>query len=179
MKHLKLLTSFLPWLGFSILSSVYPALAMPFAIILSLCSYPKLVKGFVLDWGSLIFFIVMYIDSQFFHNVWLLHHMSIVSSFFFVAIAGFSLLIKKPFTSQYAKLEVEPDKWNSPHFIRINQLMTGGFGIIFLILALLTLYRTYHPDFLNEWLIWGVGLFVQSMFIDKFPKWYRKRYLYT
>ena len=178
-KKLNLFTSFLPWISFSVLSAIYPLWSLPSAILLSLCSINKLMNGFVLDWGSLIFFIVVFIDVQVFHNLWLIHHMSIIVSFFFVAIAGFSLLINKPFTLQYAKLEVEKDKWNSPHFFRINQLMTGGFGIIFLIMALITLYRSYHPHFLNQWLVWGVGMFVQVMFIDKFPKWYRKRYLHN
>ena len=176
-KHLNVLISFLPWLGFSLLSSVLPALALPFAIFVSLLSYRQLLKGFIVDWASLIFFIVMYANSLFFPNTWLLQHMSIINSFFFVAMAWFSLVIKKPFTSQYAKLEVEKDKWNSPHFIRINQLMTGGFGVIFLCMSLLALYRSYHPDFLNSWIIWIVGLSIQSIFIDKFPKWYRKKYL--
>jgi hypothetical protein len=177
MKYLNLLTSFLPWIAFSVFSSSYPPIAIPSAIILSLLSYRKLIKGFVLDWVSLIFFIVVFIDFHFFQNVWLKHHMSIVVSFLFVAIAGFSLLIHIPFTLQYAKLEVEKDKWNTPRFFRINQLMTAGLGIIFLFMALLTIYRSDHPEFLSPGLIWGVGLSIQVLFINRFPQWYRKRYL--
>ena len=177
MKFINILTTFLPWIAFSVLSAFYPPYAVPAGIIFSLFSYPKLLKGFILDWASLLFFIVVFVDYQIFKNFWLVQHMSTLVTLFFVSVAAFSLLFRQPFTIQYAKLEVKKKFWKSPQFIRANQLMTGGFGIIFLFMALANLYRTYYDSSLNQWVVWGIGIAAQVLFIERFPKWYRKKYL--
>lgn len=178
MKRLSWITTFLPWIIFDLLSAQSPALSLPFAIaICCLFSYSKLRRGFILEWGSLLFFTAAYIDFQFFHHQWLTQHRSLVSSLFFVGVAGFSLLIRQPFTLQYAKLQVEKQKWDSPHFMRINQWMTGGFGLIFLAGMLGSLYCLHHPGLFSKWLIEGITLLVQGVFITQFPKWYKKRVL--
>jgi len=177
MKLLNLFTSLLPWIAFSILFSLYPSLALPAAIVLSLLfCYPKLRKGFILEWGSLLFFISLFIDYQIFKNLWLIRHISIFISFFFVAVSFISLLIKRPFTLQYAKLEVDKKLWGSPYFLRANQIMTAVLGFIFLFMGLANLYRTYFGSGPNRWIVWGIGLAIQIIFLDRFPKWYRKKH---
>jgi hypothetical protein len=93
-----------------------------------------------------------------------------------VATAGISLLIRRPFTMQYAKLQVDPKFWNSPFFLRINLIMTGVLGALFLGMALVNLYRLYHPGILNSWLIWTISSIAQIMFIKRFPGWYTQKY---
>jgi hypothetical protein len=176
MRIINLFTSFLPWVALSVLASLYPPLAIPAGLIFSLFNYPKLLKGFILDWATLLFFAAVFIDYQIFKDRWLVQHMSTIATFYFVAISGISLLIHQPFTLQYAKLEVEKKLWNSPVFFRVNQIMTGVLGIIFLFMALANLYRTYFNPSLNQWIIWGAGIAAQILFIDRFPKWYRKRF---
>jgi hypothetical protein len=179
MKYLNLVTSFLPWLALGVLSSFYPPYAIPAAIALSLLSYPKLLKGFILDWASLLFFIFIFIDLQLLNNRWLAQNMSLVVSLFFVVTTLFSLLINRPFTLQYAKLEVDRKLWDSPAFIRGNQWMTAGFAVIFLAVALSILFDTYHPGFLNLKYVWGIGLITQFAWTELFPRWFRKKYLHT
>jgi hypothetical protein len=176
-KFLALFTTFLPWISFAALSSVYPSLSIPSAIFFSLFSWNKLLKGFILDWCSLLFFIAVWIDVRFLHHVWLLDHMSIIVSIFLVAVSVFSLLIRKPFTMQYAKLEVKKEQWHSYHFLRINQLMTAGLGIIFFLMGIIAVYQFLHPDFINQWVIFGAAFLTQILFIRLFPRWYQKRYL--
>jgi hypothetical protein len=102
--------------------------------------------------------------------------MAFVSSFFFAAIAAVSLLIHRPFTLQYARLEVEKNWWDSPYFFRANQIMTGVLGIIFLVMGLTIVYQTYSHSSWNPWIIWGIGFAFQFIFILTFPKWYKKRH---
>lgn len=175
-KLINVITSFLPWISFTVLSVLYLPLAIPAGIIFSLTTYPKLIKGFILDWASLLFFIVIFIDYQILKDTWLIQRMSIFIPLFFVAVAAFSMLIHRPFTMQYAKLEVNKALWNSPQFIRCNQIMTAGFGFIFLLMGLANQYQAYYNSGPNQWLVWGIGIAAQAIFIDQFPKWYRKRH---
>jgi len=173
---MKLIT-FLPWMAYGILSSVLPQLALPIALICFLFSYRNFRNGFILEWGSFLIFITLFINFYVFKNQWLFQHLSILISFFFVAIAAISILIRSPFTMQYAKLEVDRKFWNSPFFLRVNQIMTAILGMIFLSTALINLYRFYRPGILNGWFIWPISTLAQLLVIHQFPKWYRKRYL--
>jgi hypothetical protein len=177
MKYYNIITSFLPWIALSILSSVHPPFAFPAAIVLSLLSSHKLLKGFIVDWASLLFFIAAFVGTQILNNQWFIQHISVLICTLFVGIAAVSLLINKPYTLQYARLEVEKKYWDSPHFLRINQILTAGLGIIFLGMTLVNLYRSHHPGIVNGWVVWGAGLALQFVFVDRFPNWYRKRFI--
>jgi hypothetical protein len=177
-KLINLITSFLPWISFTTLSVVYPPLAIPAGLVFSLLTYPKLKQGFILDWASFLFFVILFIDNQIFKDEWLVDHIGSFISLYFVAIAAISILIRRPFTMQYAKLEVKKETWNSPSFYRCNVIMTGGFGFIFLMMAIANFIRTYYYPGWNQWLIWGIAATAQIIFIAQFPKWYRKRYIH-
>jgi hypothetical protein len=176
MKFLNSLSTFLPWISYGILSSIYPPLALPAGMIGFLFSYPNLRKKIILEWGSLLFFIALALNYYIFQNQWLFQHFSLLMSFFFAATAGISLLIGRPFTMQYAKLQVDPKFWNNPLFLRINLIMTGALGGLFLGTALVNVYRYYHPAVLNSWLIWSISSIAQIMFIKRFPGWYTQKH---
>ena len=110
-------------------------------------------------------------------NSWLIQYFSFCMSLFFVAAAGISLLIGRPFTLQYAKLEMDSKVWDHPLFLRINQIMTGGLGIIFLGVFLVNLYRYFHPGILNGGLVWIIAILLKIVFVNRFPNWYKTRYL--
>jgi len=177
MKWIKNLGTFLPWLIFGISSSIFPQFAMAAGMITFLFSYSKLIKGFVLEWISFLFFGAATINLYIFKNSWIIQHVSILMSLVFVAVAGISLLIRRPFTLQYAKLQSDQQAWNHPIFYRVNQIMTGVFGIIFLCTALVNIYRYFHPGVLNGWIVWIIAISIKIAFVQNFPKWYTKRNL--
>jgi hypothetical protein len=177
MKWITALGSFLPWIIYSILSSAYPPAAVPVGLILFLFNSKQLMKGFILEWGSLLFFITLALNHYVLKNMWLFQHMSICISCFFVLVAGISLLIHRPFTLQYAKLEADQNLWDNPLFLRVNHIMTGVLGSIFLGMLLVNIYRFTHPGVLNGWFIWFIVSLAQITFIKQFPKWYRKKHL--
>jgi len=51
--------------------------------------------------------------------------------FVLALMAGVSLLIKRPFTLEYAKQSVSESVWATPQFYRINQLITVVFFLVF------------------------------------------------
>lgn len=177
MKFFNILTTFLPWIGYGILSSFSPGFAFIFAIVTSLTSYSKLKKGFILEWGSLLFFIAGFINLTLFKNMWFTDHKSLLFSLFFIAVVIFSLMINKPFTLQYAKLKIDKRYWDNPLFLRVNQIMTCVLGLIFLAVFMINLYKTSHPGIINGYLVWAIVLPIKIIFINRFPEWYKKRQL--
>ena len=51
--------------------------------------------------------------------------------FVLALMAGVSLLVKRPFTLEYAKQSVSESVWATPQFYRINQLITMVFFLVF------------------------------------------------
>lgn len=177
MNFLKKISAFLPWITYSILAAFLPKLALPASILISLLSFKKLFKGFILEWGNLIIFISAFITSVILDNYWILQNLSIIMSVFFFLVVTISLLSNKPFTMQYAKLQIDEKFWNSFLFLRINKIMTLILGLIFLIVTLINLYGHFHPNIINGWIVWSIALTLKILFIKHFPEWYKKRYL--
>jgi hypothetical protein len=48
----------------------------------------------------------------------------------------FSLLLRRPFTLQYAKEQVDPELWNHPEFIRTNTIITAVWALAFAVMVL-------------------------------------------
>ncbi|OGN75684.1 MAG: hypothetical protein A3G30_06105 [Chlamydiae bacterium RIFCSPLOWO2_12_FULL_49_12] len=167
----------MPWIISGVISAVFPTYAMIIGLICSLFPAAKLKQGFLLEWGSVLFFFIGTFNAHFVGNSYLTQHFSFCMSLFFVAAAGISLLIGKPFTLQYAKLETDSKSWDHPLFLRINQIMTGGLGIIFLGVFLVNLYRYFHPGILNGRLVWIIAILLKIIFVYRFPNWYKTRYL--
>src|SRR3990167_3851604 len=174
---LRKLVTFLPWIISGVISAVFPTYAMIIGLICSLFPAAKLKQGFLLEWGSVLFFFIGTFNAHFVGNSYLTQHFSFCMSLFFVAAAGISLLIGKPFTLQYAKLETDSKSWDHPLFLRINQIITGGLGIIFLGVFLVNLYRYFHPGILNGRLVWIIAILLKIIFVYRFPNWYKTRYL--
>jgi hypothetical protein len=63
-----------------------------------------------------------------------------------IAIVLFSLIVKRPFTLQYAREQVPQDLWDSPEFLRTNQVITLVWLCAFAILILADLILLYLPD---------------------------------
>lgn len=177
MNFIKKISAFLPWIVFSLCNTFLPAYALQIAIIISLLSYKKLLKVFILEWGNLIIFLSAFIALTFFKNFWILNNLSLLMSFFFFSVVTISLLINKPFTLQYAKLQIDEKFWNSSLFLRTNKIMTLVLGLIFLIVSLINIYKHFYSIRVNDWVVWSIALTIKFTFIKHFPTWYKKRYL--
>jgi hypothetical protein len=92
------LGTFLPWIVSGVISAVFPIYAMIVGLICSLFPVSKLKQGFLLEWGSFLFFFIGTINAYIVGNSWLIQFLSLFMSLFFVAAAGISLLIGQPFT---------------------------------------------------------------------------------
>lgn len=103
---------------------------------------------------------------------WLQDHAGEVTSWAFVAVAFGSMAVGTPFTLQYAREMVDKQFWNSPTFTRTNYLITGVWGLVFLIDAASRAYGSlvlHDPD--NMWTSWIIPL-AAIIGAVRFTLWY-------
>lgn len=116
-----LVLGFIPWLLFLFLSgNSLPSLQA--AILVSLLAsivlgFKGLRKGFILTWGTLLFFGFCAIMLNLFRITWFATHMDLLANGTLASIMWLTILAGQPFALQYAQEEVPKEQWSNPHFI--------------------------------------------------------------
>ncbi len=173
--------SFLPWILYFILLG-HSQTQVDIAVIVAACTslifeFRGLKKGFILSWGTLAFFIFMFIAVVLLKSQWVAKQAWVFSNGMLAAIAWFSILVRQPFTIQYAKLQVDKEKWGHPVFIKINYILTSVWGSIFVFNLLIHVLRGSHPT-INGWIFECITYCTSIFgiwFTAWFPAWYKKR----
>ena len=138
MSFWSLIAAFAPWLAFKILT-VLPLMDHLFmtklgiVVAAALCVYMAwtgLHKGALL-WGGLLFFGFALVTVPFMNNIWVMKHLGVLSHGTLASFTWLSIVIKRPFTAEYAKLHTDPKYWNTPNFMQKNNLITGVWGLAF------------------------------------------------
>jgi all-trans-retinol 13,14-reductase len=99
----------------------------------------------------------------------------VLNSLVLAGMAWGTLLAKSPFTYQYAKEDWPKELWKDPLFRMTNMIITGVWGVIFLIntgLGALSLAYPQHHILLNAIianLLVGLGIAFSALFPDWFP----------
>jgi hypothetical protein len=177
---LRLIIAFLPWIILAVLGNSWFELALALALAAAVATVrqfrsrsPKL-----LDTVTFAFFVFVAIGLFGFGWMILATYMTLLVNVTLMAIAWGSLLFGAPFTIQYAREQVPPELWRSPVFLRINQYITGVWGVDFSLSALVSLFRhaTGDTSFVSKyaWVLFSVGA---ALFTVYFPGWYRARAL--
>ena len=154
-----ILLGFLPWIVFGVISG--PSLwrlnaAIIAALILVLVmGYKQLAKGFILTWGSLLFFGVILVMVVLFRNLWVINNLDILSHGTLAAIAWVSIFMGKPFVLQYARETVPPERQAAPFFYRTCRTLAVIWGVVFLIATGMSAAETYG--------LWAGGLGYQAV----------------
>jgi carotenoid cleavage dioxygenase len=142
-----ILLGFLPWIVFGIVSG--PSLfRLNAAVIASLAlllimGFKQLAKGFVLTWGSLLFFSVTLVMVVLLKNRWFIANLDILAHGTLAAIAWLSILVGKPFVLQYAMQSVPPERQGSPVFYRVCRNLTAIWGAVFLLSTAMSVAKAY------------------------------------
>lgn len=63
-----------------------------------------------------------------------------------LAIVLISIVIRRPFTLQYAREQVERELWDSPVFIRTNYAITSVWALAFAVMVAADVVLLYAPD---------------------------------
>lgn len=180
---MNILLGFIPWIIYLFLISHNPQhinLAIIVAFVLTtVVEFNELRKGFVLAIGTFVYFIVMLIGVTILHNQWLMSYPFLLANTALAVIAWGSLIVKQPFTIQYAKEKISPDLWQQPLFIRINQILTTSWAIIFTLCVLVHLSQ-HLLHIAEDWVpatITNTLSILGVILTFKFPAWYKARKL--
>ncbi|MFK0015632.1 hypothetical protein [Streptomyces sp. NPDC091027] len=103
---------------------------------------------------------------------WLETYAGEVANIALAVIAFGSMAVRMPFTLQYAREKVDPALWHTRGFLRTNYMITGAWGIAFLVAALAGAFGDlvlHNPS--NIWTGWIVQVLAIVAAV-KFTVWY-------
>lgn len=163
--------SFLPWIAFWVLSgrdNYQTAAIASVAIVIALNIRDLQQRNIkILDLGTLAFFVFLAIASFTHDAVWIDHYAAPLSSFALFIIALVSILIRKPFTLQYAREQVDRKFWDTPGFYTTNRTISAVWSVSFAVSTVTSYLNLRHPS-LIDWAI-HIIVFVGAI---KFTAWY-------
>jgi uncharacterized membrane protein (UPF0136 family) len=84
-----------------------------------------------------------------------------------------SIVIRQPFTMQYAREQVSSDLWTSPQFLRTNYIITAVWAVAFAIMIAADLAMLYMPALPTRTAIIVTILAIYGAF--RFTAWYPHR----
>lgn len=140
-----LMLGFLPWMLFLFFSG-HTMLSLKIAVVISLVAsvtlgFGDLKRGFILQWGTCIFFLVCLIMVVFLNNKWIAMEMDLVSNLALSAIMWFTVLIGKPFALQYARRGLPKERWNDEKFIRGCRFITVVWACLMTFAVLISILK--------------------------------------
>jgi len=177
-----LIINFLPWILYFILNGPTQSqidLSISVAAVASiLFEIKSLKKGYLLSWATLFYFVLLCLVVVILRIDLIIKYEWILSNAMLAIIAWISVLIKQPFTIQYAREEVAPEYWQSHLFIKINYILSAVWAVIFTFGIVLNLLHLNIPWFKGP--VYEVGTYLPSIFgawfTGWFPDWYKKRF---
>ncbi|MFC1576341.1 hypothetical protein ACFL3J_01575 [Candidatus Omnitrophota bacterium] len=159
---LKFLLGFMPWILFLFLSGHTLASLERSIVICLLASlifnFRDLRKGFILQWGTFIFFSGSAILVNLMQVPLIARNMGIIASAFLASIIWLTVLIGKPFTLQYARAERPKELWNNPELIRRCRFVAVIWGILLLISAAAACFKTFNPHLYPDWVYFDISI---------------------
>jgi len=168
MKELKELMNFLlgfmPWLLFLFFSGqTFSSLER--SIIIGLLAslifgFKELRGGFLLQWGTLIFFITCVITVDVMKSIWVAKSMGIISNGFLACLIWGTIFIGKPFTLQYARAELPKERWNDPALIRSCQFLAVVWAFLLTFLALTAYFKNSKSALYPDWVYFDITIAV-------------------
>jgi hypothetical protein len=161
MDALKLLLAFSPWIAFWIISGGHSMVRLQIgicvaAVLVLVMGITKLHRGLIL-WAGVSFFAFALVTVVLLKNLWVIQHLGVLASGTLFMATLVSIVIGKPFTESYARENVPRELWESPSFIRSGYTVTGVWGLIFLVNAVVNVAKPYYAE-LGEWSFRGAEL---------------------
>ncbi|WP_114238775.1 hypothetical protein [Dyella sp. C9] len=149
-----LLLGFLPFLVFAVVSSLgypTPALLAGAAVSAVWLLRDALLHRQPPKWlelGTFILFSALALYGYVVHMTWSIIGARIVVDSGLLVIILLSMAFGRPFTLQYARAHVAPERWQQPEFLRSNQVISAAWAAAFAVLvaADVALWRNLLPQ---------------------------------
>lgn len=178
MNFIKLLSAFAPFIVFGLLAghtldSVKIAIVAAFLLTIIL-NYKELRQGFILSWGTLIFFTFLMIAVVLMTNMWVLQMMNVLVYITLAAITWIGIVTGRPFVMQYARQEVDESRWQDPIFLRVVRDMAVFWGIAFLLDTGVAIYQLGDKNVIFKIATYLI-MVIAIVFTLYYPNWVRSR----
>jgi hypothetical protein len=159
----KFIFGFLGWIVFLLLpTDGWEPLrrAVVISLVVSVVSsWKQLRGGFVLAWATVAFFVLCAVSFYVFEWVWLAKHMAIVANAVLAGIIWFTVLIGKPFTLQYARADLPPERWNDENLVRGCRTIAIFWGSLLLVPVVFNVFRHSYPNALPDMVYFSMSIF--------------------
>ena len=181
-----LFSAFLPWIFFSIFYGTTPDSmlmgSLGALILTGVFNLKELKQGFLLPWVAGSFFFLLILNHYYGKLLWLEQHTLVLMNSVLAFSIWISMLFAKPFTLQYARLEVMPIYWRHPLFLKINWSLTAIWALLLTLVALPGAFIP-EPQLLDSW-FWSYGWSIIAILLGliaskKLPPWLIGRNFWT
>jgi len=157
-----LLLGFIPWMLFLLLSG-HSLTSLEHAIIVSLIAslalgFGDLKRGYILTWGTLLFFCFCAVSVNLLGVLWVVAYMDLLSNAVLAGIMWLTILVGKPFALQYARRDVPREQWNDPKFIQGCRFITLVWAWLMTVAAGLSVFRRSSIVNLPGWVYFDASL---------------------
>ena len=153
---------FMPWIVFLFISGQsFSSLERSLLISLAVClvfGFRDLRRGFLLQWGTLLFFVVSTILVNGFKIVWIAVHMGILANAYLAFIMWTTIFIGKPFPLQYARVGLPKELWFDEDVIRGCRFIALVWGFLMLMATGVSLVKYTHRGLIPEWIFFDISV---------------------
>ena len=154
MNLISLLTAFVPWIAFTLVAEAplgSPLMCLTLAFIIGivltvLTSYRQLLQGYILSVVTIVFFVVFFILIIGLQQYYLANYLSVLSMLILTVVCWATMLVRFPFTLQYSREGIDPERARSAPFMRVNYIITAVWGIAFTISTAIDAFLLLRPD---------------------------------
>ena len=177
---IKFLSGFMPWILFLFLSGHTLASLERSIIICLLASlifgFRELRKGFVLQWGTLLFFTGCAITLNIMNVVFIAKNMGIISNGFLASLIWGTILIGKPFTLQYARADLPKERWNDPKVMRSCRFVAIVWALLLTFSTAISCFKVINQGLYPDWVYFdtSIGIILVGIIFTTLYKRYKK-----
>jgi hypothetical protein len=146
-----MLLAFAPFVTFAVLNHfVSPTTALTIAALVSLGLIAREIvlgrSAKILEVGTCILFGGLALYTHLSNANWPIVGVKLAVDIGLLVVVLFSLAIGRPFTIQYAREQVPRELWESPEFLRTNQIITLVWLAAFAVIIVADVILLYMPD---------------------------------
>jgi hypothetical protein len=124
----------------------------------------------ILETGTFILFAAMALYALLANPDWSLMGVRLRVDAGLLLIVLITMILRKPFTIQYARESVAKELWDSSEFLRTNYVITAVWALAFVVLVIADLILVYMPDWPPRV---GILLTIAAFYgAFKFTAWY-------
>jgi len=154
----------MPWLLFLFIAGhSFSSLERSIVICLFSClifNFRELRRMYILQWGTLVFFVIIFITVNWLKIVWVAENMGILSNAFLAGIIWMTIVIGKPFTLQYARAELPKERWNDINLIKGGRFVAMIWGFLLSFSVVASLYKVFFPNKFPDWVYFDISLVI-------------------